>query len=386
MQKQNHSFVYFFAWLVIGLFSGLAILLFRGDISVDINQADSNNTTSPASIDATRDKHTGFADAVKKAVPAVVSIQAVSWTTPNASANTEEELIKRFLSKNSPHRPKRKAEISSGSGVIIRATGYILTNYHVIANRDQISVRLNDGRSSIAELIGSDPETDLAVLKINLKNLPTLVKADITQINVGDIVLAIGDPYSIGQTVTQGIISATGRTRLSHNTYANFIQTDAAINPGNSGGALINTTGEIVGINSIIFSSTGGFQGISFAIPINLAQQVAESIIQNGYVVRGWLGVEGQELTSQVLNSVDLKSMHGILITDVDKDGPGDLAGLKNGDIITRINQQNIVRTSDILNLIAAGRPGDKFLIEGIRQRQSFMTKATLGQRPLMSR
>ena len=236
------------------------------------------------------------------------------------------------------------------------------------------------------ELIGSDPDTDLAILKIDLDNLPTLTIADVSQMKVGDIVLAIGDPFAIGQTVTQGIISATGRTRVSQNTYENFIQTDAAINPGNSGGALINTRGEIVGINSNIFSSTGNFQGISFAIPIDLAKQVAEEIIQYGYVVRGWLGVEGQQLTSQALRAIELDSMHGILITDVDNGGPGDLAGLQRGDIITRINRQEITSTNDILNMIAAGRPGDEFLIEGIRQRQSFMTKAVLGQRPLMSR
>ncbi len=386
MQKQNHSFVYFFAWLIIGLFSGLAILLFRGDISVDINQANSSNSTPPTAISPTQNKHTGFADAVKKAAPAVVSIQTIIWSKPSAEDQSDANIIQRFLSKDSPHRPRRQAETGSGSGVIIKDNGYILTNYHVISQRDEIRVRLSDGKTSIAELIGSDPDTDLAILKINFENLPTLTIADVSQLEVGNIVLAIGDPFAIGQTVTQGIISATGRTRVSQNTYENFIQTDAAINPGNSGGALINTKGEIVGINSNIFSSSGNFQGISFAIPIDLAQQVAQEIIQNGYVTRGWLGVEGQELTSQILRTVDLKSMHGILITDVDKDGPGDIAGLKRGDIITRINQQDILSTNDILNLIAAGRPGDKFIIEGIRQRQSFMTKATLGQRPLMSR
>ncbi len=390
MQKQNHPFVYYFAWLIIGLFSGLAILLFRGDISVDVNQANNSNTTSPASIpaakNATQIKHTGFADAVKKAAPAVVSIQTIVWSKSSTENSSNEKIIQHFLGKDSPHRPKHQAETGSGSGVIIKDNGYILTNYHVISQRDEIRVRLSNGKVAIAKLIGSDPDTDLAVLKIDFENLPTLTIADVSQLEVGNIVLAIGDPFAIGQTVTQGIISATGRTRVSQNTYENFIQTDAAINPGNSGGALINTKGEIVGINSNIFSSSGNFQGISFAIPIDLAQQVAHDIIQNGYVVRGWLGVEGQELTSQILRTVDLESMHGILITDVDIDGPGDLAGLKRGDIITQINQQDILSTNDILNLIAAGTPGDEFIIEGIRQRQSFMTKATLGQRPLMSR
>ncbi|MBT8120160.1 MAG: trypsin-like peptidase domain-containing protein [Gammaproteobacteria bacterium] len=388
MQKPNHSFLYFFAWLVIGVFFGLLILLYRGDISLDLNLFDTSDIAIQDSANTTAFSHRGFSDAVIKAAPAVVSIQTIIWSeaVDETEIPAQEKITQLFLGKNSPHRPKKQAETGSGSGVIIQSNGYILTNYHVIRQRDEIHVRLNDDKLARAELIGSDPDTDLAILKIDLDNLPTLTIADVSQMKVGDIVLAIGDPFAIGQTVTQGIISATGRTRVSQNTYENFIQTDAAINPGNSGGALINTRGEIVGINSNIFSSTGNFQGISFAIPIDLAQQVAEEIIQYGYVVRGWLGVEGQELTSQALRAVELDSMHGILITDVDNGGPGDLAGLQRGDIITRINRQEITSTNDILNMIAAGRPGDEFLIEGIRQRQSFMTKAVLGQRPLMSR
>jgi len=386
MPKQNHTFTYFFAWLVIGVFLGLGILLFRGNLTLDFTPSADNSNAESFTESRSPQKHRGFSEAVVKAAPAVVSIQTIVWSEPSADEPNDQTVSQRFLGKNSPHRPKRRAETSAGSGVIINSNGYILTNYHVISRRDEIRVRLKDGRVAKAKLIGSDPDTDLAVLKIDFTNLPALSIADNNLLKVGDIVLAIGDPFAIGQTVSQGIISATGRTRVSQNTYENFIQTDAAINPGNSGGALINTEGEIVGINSNIFSSTGNFQGISFAIPIDLAQQVAQQIIQNGYVVRGWLGVEGQELTSKVLRTVDLNSMHGVLITDVDKNGPGDIAGIKRGDIITRINQQDIISTSDVLNLIAAGRPGDEFLIEGIRQRQSFMTKATLGQRPLMSK
>ena len=390
MTKQNHTFVYFFAWLVIGVFFGLIILLFRGDISLDINKTDSSNTGNEDTALSTGQRHRGFADAVMKAAPAVVSIQAIVWTEPEAENQTQEDIIQRFLGKNSPHGPRKQAEPSSGSGVIIQSNGYIITNYHVIKQQDEIRVRLNDGSVAKAELIGSDPDTDIAILKINYENLPSLKIADMSQLKVGDIVLAIGDPFAIGQSVTQGIISATGRyserTRISQNTYENFIQTDAAVNPGNSGGALINTRGEIVGINSNILTNTDSFQGISFAIPIDIAQQVAKEIIENGQVVRGWLGVEGQELTSNILRTIDLDSLHGILITEVDKAGPGDLAGLKSGDIITRINHQDILSTNDILNMIAAGRPGDVFVIEGLRMRQSFMTEAVLGQRPLMSR
>lgn len=375
--------MYFLAWLIIGVLIGLIILILQNDVSLQINpkdQPDIDAASNPISL------RNGYAEAVMKAAPAVVSIQTINWVATDSESQISEQIIERYLGRNSPHRPKRKAETGSGSGVIINENGYILTNFHVIAQRDEIRVRLNDGRATTAELIGSDPDTDIAVLKIELQNLPALSIADVSKLRVGDIVLAIGDPFSIGQTVTQGIVSATGRTRVSQNTYENFIQTDAAINPGNSGGALINVNGEIVGINSNIYSSTGNYQGISFSIPIDLAQKVAEQIIKHGIVVRGWLGVEGQELTPQVLRTVDLNSMHGILITEVDKFGPGYNAGLKNGDIITAINREKITSTNDIVNLIAAGKPGDKFLIEGIRQRQSFIATATLGQRPLMSR
>jgi serine protease DegS len=386
MLKQNHSFVYFFAWLIIGLFLGIIILLLRGDITLQVNQSATIANPSPVATSPAQLNNVGFSDAVIKAVPAVVSIKTVAWTESSNKDDPKESLIERFMSRNTPHSIKKQAETSSGSGIIIRDSGYILTNYHVIANGDEIFVRLNDGRSTVAKLIGSDPETDLAVLKINLENLPTMTIADVSRLRVGDIVLAIGYPFAIGQSVTQGIISATGRTSVSQNTYENFIQTDAAINPGNSGGALINTKGEIVGINSNIYSSTGNYQGISFSIPIDLAQQVADQIIQNGHVVRGWLGVEGQELTQPLLRSVDIKSLHGILISEVDQGGPGDLAGLKSGDIITRINQHDIINTNDILNMIADGKPGDKFLIEGIRASQSFTTEAVLGERPQMSK
>jgi len=386
MQKKNSPFIYFVAWMVFGIFLGLMILLIRGDISLQFNGSNNSISSVTATSGTLKQKHLGYSDAVMKAVPAVVSIETIIWASDASANDNDEGFIQRFLSKKPPHQPKKPAETSSGSGVIINSKGYILTNYHVIANRDALYIRLNDGRTAEARLIGSDPETDLAVLKIDLEDLPTLPLADVSELNVGDIVLAIGYPFAIGQSVTQGIISATGRTSVSKNTYENFIQTDAAINPGNSGGALINTEGEIVGINSNIYSSTGNYQGISFSIPIDLAQRVANQIIENGFVVRGWLGVEGQELTEPVLDAVGLKRIRGILITSVDKSGPGDLAGIKNGDIITRINRKNITGTNDILNMIAEGKPGDEFLIEGLRQRQSFMTKATLGQRPLASK
>jgi len=375
-QPQSHM-VYYLAWLIIGLFCGVFILLLRGDLIVSHPDQQLADTTAQAS--------SSYAEAVAIAAPAVVSIQSTA-IVQDVTVEDQGLILQQLLGQDPPQQPKPRTDVSSGSGVVISADGYILTNYHVIANHGVIEVELYDGRLVTATLIGSDPETDIAVIKADIGMLPVLKIANIHQMKVGDVVLAIGDPFSIGQTVTQGIISATGRTRVSQNTYENFIQTDAAINPGNSGGALINTRGELVGINSNIFSSTGSYQGISFSIPIDLAKQVAESIIEHGYVVRGWLGVEGQELTQEVLQRLDLGTRHGILITDVDANGPGDQAGLRRGDIITRINQSRIANTNDVLNMIAAGRPGDEFLIEGIRQRQSFMTTAVLGQRPLMSR
>lgn len=382
MAKQNHSFIYFLTWLGTGVLLGLIILLLRGDIQLNVNQTKNSQTSEITSSNS----HSSFANAVKKAAPAVVSIQAINWVAINTEQQTSKNTIQDFLGKKPPHRLKLRPETESGSGVIIKSNGYIITNYHVIAHRDEIRVGLNDGRVKVATLVGTDPDTDLAVLKIELQNLPILNVANVKQLQVGDIVLAIGDPFELGQTVTQGIVSATSRTSVSRTTYENFIQTDAAINPGNSGGALINTMGEIVGINSNIYSNSGNFQGISFSIPIDLANHVAEQIIDNGIVVRGWLGVEGQELTHPILQPIELTSMYGILITSVDTNGPGDKAGIKNGDIITSINRGKIKNWNDILNLIAKGKPGDEFIIEGVRQRQSFITKATLGQRPMMSK
>jgi len=378
MKSNNSSLLYYVSWLVIGLGLGALFLVWHGDIKIQ-RYSENAATAQPFPSE-------GFSSAIIKAAPAVVSITTFSYVQEEdgATAN-EQKLSQRFLAKNSPHAPKRKIQDSSGSGVIISSKGYIVTNYHVIKNKDEIRIRLNDGRGALGYLIGSDPETDIAVLKIDLDKLPAIKIGSSNHLKIGDIVLAIGDPFAIGQTVTQGILSATGRNQVSQNTYENFLQTDAAINPGNSGGALINTEGEIIGINSNIYSNTGSFQGISFAIPIELAQQAATQIIDHGYVVRGWLGVEGQDLSKQLMDSIDLSQPYGVIITEIDEDGPGDKAGLKLGDIIIKINGRAIFGAIDILNLIAAGRPNDVFRIEGIRQRQSFMTDAVLSQRPLMS-
>lgn len=382
MKNPTFSIIYFFNWILLGLLSGLIILLLRGDIHISVLGQDFGGSRNIQRDDI---QQASYSHAVAEASPSVVSIHIVRLVEKNLTspANHLSEL---FLGKHAPRTPKLTPQISSGSGVILDSRGYVLTNYHVIADAEAIQVTLKDGRKTIGKMVGNDPDTDLAVLKIDLDNLPQIKIADIKNVHTGDIVLAIGYPYKIGQTVTQGIISATGRTQVSSNTYENFLQTDAAINPGNSGGALINISGEIVGINSLIFTKTGVFQGIGFAIPIDLAKTVLEQITEHGYVVRGWLGVEGVDLSQQILSKIGLPDIKGIMLTGIDDDGPGDKAGLRPGDIITHVNGEQLMSVIDILNKIAVGKPGDSFDIEGLRQRQSFSTKAVLGQRPMMSR
>lgn len=377
MMKNKHTlFSYLLYWGLIGLLLSMLFLIFQGQLQLTFNSRTPDSASQPI--------NRGFSPAVTLAAPSVVSIQVVR-VQESIGLNSSAQPPQNFLGEIPPQRPRPKPSISSGSGVILDSQGHIATNFHVIKGAESIQVSLNDGRKTIATIVGDDPETDLAILKIDLPDLPLAHIADIDQLQIGDIALAIGYPFEIGQTVTQGIISATGRTQVSANTYENFLQTDAAINPGNSGGALINDRGEIIGINSLIFSATGVFNGIGFAIPIDLAITVLEQIVEHGYVVRGWMGVGGQALTPAILTKLELKDITGILVTDVDARGPGDKAGLKPGDIITHINGQNMESAQDILNIVATGQPGDVFEVTGLRQRESFSIEVVLGQRPMMS-
>jgi len=361
------------AGVIIGLFSTIVIQLQKQELSSPVT-----NTAAPYSRDS-------YAHAVKVASRSVVSIKAVAQVAETSSHSQLDPLLGRFFGQTSPHTNRFNTKTSLGSGVILTKDGLVLTNYHVVANTKEISVTLMDGRSVSGKRVGSDPETDLALLKIELNNLPSIPLSNSDQLEVGDIVLAIGNPYGVGQTVTQGIISATGRNRVGLNTYENFIQTDAAINPGNSGGALINTRGELVAINSAIYSQSGGYQGISFSIPINLALDVMQDLAQHGQVVRGWLGVEGQDVNPEILKKVGLKDISGVLITEVFIDSPAYKAGLKIGDIITQIDDKKINDVRDILNTIADSRPQQKVEIKTVRQMQSFSTTAELIQRPQLS-
>jgi serine protease DegS len=341
--------------------------------------------SSPAvSAQATTDSRNGpvsYADAVEIAVPAVVNIHTAKVITRRVHPLLQDPVFQQFFGD---HFAKARKEIqtSLGSGVLISEQGYVLTNNHVIEGADQIQVLLADGRSATAAVVGIDTDTDLAVLFIHTDNLPSLVIGDSGKLRVGDVVLAIGNPFGVGQTVTSGIISATGRNHLGITAYEEFIQTDAAINPGNSGGALINTRGELIGINSAIYSRSGGSQGIGFAIPINLAKGVMTQIIETGHVVRGWLGIEAQDLTPQLAESYGLNYRPGMLIGGVMVDGPAGKAGLEPSDIVVTINGETIEETSEAMKTISGQPPGTVITLTGYRKDVPFTLQVQVMERP----
>ena len=314
-----------------------------------------------------------YAEAAKRASPAVVSI-----TASRTSRQVEPSLGLLF------GRPRQREErqIGLGSGVIVSPEGYLLTNNHVIEGADDIEVELGDGRNARAKTIGTDPESDIAVLRIELDKLPTLAFGDVEHLQVGDVVLAIGNPFGVGQTVTSGIVSALGRNALGINTFENFIQTDAAINPGNSGGALVDVAGNLLGINTAIFSRTGGSLGIGFAIPVSTARQVMDSLIKEGRVTRGWIGVEPRDLTPEIAKTLDLPVKQGVLITGVVQNGPASEGGLRPGDVVLKVAGTQIANTPQLLNAVAALRPQQPATISVQRGTKPLDVQVTVGQRP----
>jgi len=327
----------------------------------------------------------GFRPVVKKALPAVVNISTTKIVRTRPAGPFpffDDPFFRDFFGFGWDFVPRERRETSLGSGVIVSSDGYILTNDHVISGATEIIVSLADKRELKAKVVGSDPKTDIAVLKVEEKNLPTLPLGDSSKVEVGDIVLAMGNPFGIGQTVTMGIVSATGRGGLGIETYEDFIQTDAAINPGNSGGPLVNMRGEVIGINTAIISRSGGYQGIGFAVPINMAREVMEQIIKKGRVVRGWLGVTIQPVTSQVAQALGLKEAKGALVADVQKDSPADKAGLKTGDIIQAVNNKEIEDSRDLQLTIARMAPGTTVTLKVLRDGKPITVTATLGEYP----
>ncbi|UVW28952.1 Do family serine endopeptidase [Massilia sp. H6] len=319
-----------------------------------------------------------YRDAAGRAMPAVVNI-----LTSKASREThplmKDPLFRRFFGDRLP--PEEQLA-SLGSGVIVSGDGYILTNNHVVEGADAIEVGLADGRKIAARIVGTDPETDLAVIRISARDLPVMVLGDPERARVGDVVLAIGNPFGVGQTVTLGIISALGRNNLHINHFENFIQTDAAINFGNSGGALVDTNGQLLGINSAIYSQTGGSVGIGFAIPVNTAKTVLDSIVQHGTVVRGWIGVESQDITPELARSFSLGRESGTIIAGVVRGGPAHRAGVQPGDILVAVGAKPVANTREMLNLIAQLEPGEQAQLRILRKNREATLDVTVGTRP----
>ncbi|HUU71168.1 MAG TPA: Do family serine endopeptidase [Burkholderiales bacterium] len=318
--------------------------------------------------------------AANRAMPAVVNIYTTKETKLPRHPFMDDPLFRRFFGDQFDGESRQSASL--GSGVIVGPEGYVLTNHHVIETADEIEVALAGGRKAAAQIVGTDPETDLAVLKMDLADLPAIAFGNPQGLSIGDFVLAIGNPFGVGQTVTMGIVSAKGRSRLGISTFENFIQTDAAINPGNSGGALVDSAGNLVGINSAIYSRTGGSLGIGFAIPSDLARQVMEQIIQTGSVTRGWIGVEVQDISPELAESFDLPTTNGTLIAGVQPGGPAERAGVRRGDILVAVESNKFTDATEMLNLIAALKPGESATLQILRDREQREVEIQVGTRP----
>ena len=330
-----------------------------------------------------------YREAARKALPSVVHVYTTQKLVAPKHPLVDDPIFRHFFGDSDESEDQPNSGL--GSGVIVSASGYVLTNYHVIEAAEQIEVSLNDGRDLKARLVGSDPETDLAVLQIEAEaseelKLPAISLGRMDDVIVGDVVLAIGNPFGVGQTVTMGIVSALGRSHLGINTFENFIQTDAAINPGNSGGALVDTHGKLLGINTAIYSRSGGSLGIGFAIPISTAGSVMEQIIQTGTVTRGWIGVEAQEITPELAESFELKDASGALIAGVQRGSPADASGIRPGDILLSVEGKPVKDPQVMLDLIAALKPGASVPFRLLRQKAEFSTTIRIGKRPPLTR
>jgi serine protease DegS len=384
--KQFTKFVLFlFQFITIGLAAAFVILILKPELLNNVRPKVEIRQHAPTAAEhaVTHTNYTApfsYATAVQQAAPSVVNIYTSKVVARKPST---EDLLRHYFNGTTPE--SSAVETSLGSGVIMTAQGHIITNNHVISGATEIQVLLNDGRNASAKIVGTDPETDLAILQTDMDNLPVITVGGSDKIQVGDVVLAIGNPYGVGQTVTQGIISATERKRLGLNTFENFIQTDAAINPGNSGGALINPRGDLIGINSAIFSKSGGSQGIGFAIPVNLARKVMTEIIEKGHVVRGWLGVRLRDLPEDIARGLKLPIPGGVIITGLFEDGPALNSGLQAGDILLMINKQPIYDVRNLLDAVAKQKPGSIIQLDGQRDNRKFTAEIEVTQRPVMT-
>ncbi len=334
-----------------------------------------------------------YREAARRALPSVVHIFTSQKVRTPRHPLLDDPIFRHFFGERPDGDSGNSAQRNSGlgSGVVVSNSGFILTNYHVVEAADQIEVALPDGRSLKARVVGSDPESDLAVLQVKAEKgqelkLPAITLGQMDNIRVGDVALAIGNPFGVGQTVTMGIVSALGRSHLGINTFENFIQTDAAINPGNSGGALIDSQGNLIGINTAIYSRSGGSLGIGFAIPISTARSVMEQIIQTGTVTRGWIGVEAQEITAELADSFGLPDIDGALIAGVQRGSPADAAGIKPGDILLAVDGKSVKDPQVMLDLIAGQKPGESVPFKLRREKSLFDAKVKIGKRPQQRR
>jgi serine protease DegQ len=328
-------------------------------------------------------KAASYSDAVAKAAPAVVYIFTSGTARGSRHAVPDDPVFRRFFgdSLEDPRGPRL------GSGVIVSTKGYLLTNNHVVEGMEEIEVLLADGKTRLkAKLVGTDPETDLAVLKVDRENLPAVAFGTPGSVRVGDVVLAIGNPFGVGQTVTMGIVSGLGRRGLNLNTYENFIQTDASINVGNSGGALIDAAGNLIGINTAIFSRTGGSVGIGFAIPVSTAKAVLEQIVEQGGVTRGYIGVQTQGVSSEVTEAFKAAKTSGVLIAGVERDGPAEKAGVKAGDVLVAVNAVPTPDTATMLDTVADLKPGTQASLKLRRDQKELDLQVTVGKRPAVQR
>lgn len=380
MPSVPQTLLFLLKWTLVGLAIAAVLLLVRpAQTGPSAAPATQEAPTTPVSFTPGEGElRRSFADAVSRAGPAVVNIYTarVVANAPGGSTNGSP------LLRQNPAQVRQRVEGSLGSGVIVDSEGHLVTNDHVVHGADQIRVQLADGRVATPTIVGTDPDTDLAVLRVDLENLPVMQMGRSNVLRAGDVVLAIGNPFGLSQTVTQGIVSATGRGRLGVTDFEDFIQTDAAINFGNSGGALINTDGELIGINTAVLAQTLGTDGISFAIPVNMVRGVMDQIIAHGRVRRGWLGVSSEELPRNMAAALGIDPPVALRITSVDPQGPAAKAGMHAEDLVTHFNGQQIVNAQEALNRVAAMSPGSTLEIRGRRGREQLTIEATLEERP----
>ncbi|MFY9329415.1 MAG: Do family serine endopeptidase [Georgfuchsia sp.] len=368
---------------------GVALLLTVQTLKPELlgTQGEARNVSILQAASTSNGSHAvaSYADAANKAVPAVVYVSTTQEVKAPSNPLINDPFFRHFFGDQLDEQTEPRSGL--GSGVIVSSDGYILTNYHVVEAADKIEVALNSGQKFKARVIGADPESDIAVLKVTTEGkLPVMTFATPDSLRVGDVVLAIGNPFGVGQTVTSGIVSALGRTHLGINTFENFIQTDAAINPGNSGGALVDSNGNLVGINSAIYSQSGGSMGIGFAIPVSLARNILDQIIKNGAVTRGWIGVEMQEITPEIAESFGIPNTNGALIAGVMRGSPASKAGIRPGDVLLAVNGKPITDTQNMIELIAPLQPGHQAKLKLRRDNHNIEVDVTIGKRPQTKR